>query len=373
MKNLFSALIFSDTYSSEPIEITKERTLASIPFAGRFRTVDFVLSSLVNADVSNVAVITKRNYASLEDHLGSGAHWDLDHRNSRLRILSPFFKTANNNEAFMARGRLDALRSVQVYIKSIKEDYVVLTGGNLIANIDFESVFSAHLESGADITTVYANTVSTSSLDVIMDMDESGRVNELTYSTGEGACADVSLNIYVLKRDLLVDIIRKADAYDYYNFEKHVLITGAKELNIVGFKHDGYARIIRSVKDYYETSMEMLSREVRGEVFDPSRPVITRPMDTVPVLYEYNAKIENSLIADGCRIDGTVKNSIIFRNVVVETGAVVENCIIMQNCVIGRDSVLKSVVADKNTVISPNKQLVGDEKYPYVLSKGQNI
>lgn len=373
MKNMFSALIFSDTYGNEPIEITKERTLASIPFAGRFRTVDFVLSSLVNADVSNVAVITKRNYASLEDHLGSGANWDLDHRNSRLRILSPFFKTKNNNEAFMARGRLDALRSVQVYIKSIKEDYVVLTNGNLIANVDFDSAFSAHIASGADITAVYANTVSTSSQDVILDMDESGRVGECTYSTGEGEKCNVSLNIYLLKRDLLIDIIRKADAYDYYNFEKHVLITGTKDLNIVGYKHEGYARIIRSVSDYYDISMEMLSRDTRAEIFNPDRPVITRPMDTVPVLYEYNAKIENSLIADGCRIDGTVKNSIIFRNVVVETGAVIENSIIMQNCVIGRDSVLKSVVADKNTTVSPDKQLIGDDKYPYVISKGQNI
>ena len=373
MKNLFSALIFSDTYGSEPIEITKERTLASIPFAGRFRTVDFVLSSLVNADVSNVAVITKRNYASLEDHLGSGAHWDLDHRNSRLRILSPFFKTKNNNEAFMARGRLDALRSVQVYIKSIKEEYVVLTNGNLIANVDFDAVFSSHIQSGADITVVYGDTVSTSSRDIILDMDASGRVNEVTYSDGKGECNNVSLNVYVLKRDFLLDIISKADAYDYYNFENHVLIPGAKEMKIIGYKHEGYARIIRSVADYYDTSMEMLSRDVRGEVFNPDRPVITRPMDSVPVLYEYNAKIENSLIADGCRVDGTVKNSVIFRNVVIETGAVVENCIIMQNCVIGRDSVLKSVVSDKNTVISSNKQLIGDEKYPYVISKGQNI
>lgn len=372
MKNMFSALIFSDTYGSEPMELTKERTLASIPFAGRFRTVDFVLSSLVNADVSNVAVITKRNYASLEDHLGSGRNWDLDHRNSGLRILSPFFKTENNNEAFMARGRLDALRSVQIHIKAIKEDYVVLTNGNLIANVDFDSVFKSHLESGADITTVYANTASNSSLDLVLDFD-GDKVNGFTYSSGGGTVCNVSLNIYVMKRDLLLDIIRKADSHDLYNFEKHVLIRGTDELNICGFKHEGYAKIIRNVNDYYGASMDLLGKAVRDDVFAEERPVMTRPHDSVPVLYQYNAKVENSLIADGCKIDGTVKNSIIFRNVTVETGAVIENSIIMQNCVIGCDSSIGCAILDKNTVVSSDKKLLGNEKYPYVITKGANI
>ena len=372
MKNMFSALIFSDTYGSEPMEITKERTLASIPFAGRFRTVDFVLSSLVNADVSNVAVITKRNYASLEDHLGSGQNWDLDHRNSGLRILSPFFKTKNNTEAFMARGRLDALRSVQLHIKSIKEEYVVLTNGNLIANVDFDSAFKAHIESGADITTVYSNIRSDSSLDLVLNLNGE-QVNNFSYSAGNGECANVSLNIYLMKRDLLLDIIRHADSYDLYNFEKHVLIRGTEDMVIRGYEHKAYARIIRDVNDYYDTSMELLSKDVRAEVFKEDSPIMTRPMDSVPVLYQYNAKIENSLVADGCRIDGTVKNSIIFRNVTIETGAVIENSIIMQNCVIGSDSVLNCAILDKNTNISSDKKLLGDKKYPYVITKGTNL
>ncbi len=373
MKNMFSALIFSDSYESTPMELTKERTLASIPFAGRFRSVDFILSSLVNADVSNVAVITKRNYASLEDHLGGGRYWDLNHRNSGLRILSPFFKTANNSEAFMARGRLDALRSVQIHINSIKEEYVVLTNGNLIANIDFDSVFESHISSGSDITAVYSKIPSTSNLDFIVNVDESGRINEFSYSQGDKSNQNVCLNIYVMKRDLLQDIIRKADTRDLYNFEKHVLVPGATDYNITGYEHKEYARIIRTAEDYYDISMQCLSEDVRLQLFSPSRPIMTKPMDSVPTLYQYNAKVENSLIADGCRIDGTVKNSIIFRNVTVETGAVIENSIIMQNCVIAKDCSLDCVILDKNTTVSADKNLCGDKKYPYVFTKGTKI
>ena len=172
MNNMFSALVFSDTYEDTFNELTKERTHASIPFAGRFRTIDFVLSSLVNANVSNVAVITTKNYASLDEHLEGGRYWDLNHRNSGLRILSPFFKTENNSEAFMARGRLDALRSVQIHIKSIKEDYVVIANANVVANIDFDDVFRTHINSGADITAVFAKQTSLCCGDLVLDIDK---------------------------------------------------------------------------------------------------------------------------------------------------------------------------------------------------------
>ena len=373
MNNMFSAIVFSDTYEDTSSELTKVRTHASIPFAGRFRTIDFILSSLVNANVSNVAVINKKNYASLEDHLEGGRYWDLNHRNSGLRMLSPFFKTENNNEVFMARGRLDALRSVQIHIKSIKEDYVVLTNANLVANIDFENVFEAHIKSGADITAVYSKQSSLSGADLVFDIDSDSKIKEITYSSADGDDNNIALSIYVMKRDLLMDIIRTADLYDHYNFEKYVLVRGVETYNIVGYEHKGFARIIRTVKDYYETSMQMLDNDVRNQIFMPSRPIVTKPKDSVPTLYQYNAKIENSIIADGCHIDGTVKNSIIFRNVTVQTGAVIEDSVVMQNCVIKRDSNLKSVVIDKNCVINEDKKLCGDKEYPYVIEKGSTI
>lgn len=373
MNNNFSALIFSDSYESATNELTKNRTLASIPIAGRFRTIDFILSALVNANVSNVAVITKSNYASLGDHLSGGMHWDLNHRNSGLRVLSPFFKTENNNEAFMARGRLDALRSVQLHIKSIKQDYVVLANANIIANIDFNEVFKNHLLSGADITAVYSNIVSTSKRNLSLSVDKNQRINEITYATKQGEKQNISLSVYVMKRDFLLNVIATADAHDHYSFEKYALINQTENFVINGYEHKGYASIIRSVKDYYDTNMQLLQSDLRKEVFLNERPVITRPMDTVPTLYQFNAHIENSLIADGCKIDGTVKNSIIFRNVRVETGVVIENSIVMQNSVIRKNSVVKNVILDKNCEIFEYKTLIGDKQYPYVITKGTTI
>ncbi len=371
--NQFSAIIFSDTYNEINNELLTNRTLASIPFGGRFRMVDFVLSSLVHASVNNVAVITRRNYASLEDHLGRGRYWDLDHRNSGLRILSPFYRTKNNNEAFMARGKLDALRSIQPYIKSIREEYVVLSDANVIANIDFDCVFESHINSGADVTAIYSDHIANSHNHIVLEIDDNGRVCDMTYSEADNQLKKIALGIYILKRDLLMEIIRHADARDQYNFESSALIKNVDKLKIVGYEHKGFAQIVYTEKDYYNTSMMMLDSENRADVFNPKRPVITRVKDSVPTLYHYNAKIENSVIADGCHIDGTVKNSIIFRNVKIEAGAVVENSIIMQNTVIGKGSTLNSVILDKNNIVSENKNLCGAKEYPYVLVKNTEI
>ena len=371
--NMFSSIIFADSYDHPATELIEKRTLASIPFGGRFRLIDFVLSSLTNAGVTNIAVMPKKNYASLEDHLGGGKYWDLDHRNSGLKILSPFFKTANNNEVFLARGKLDALRSVQPHIRSLKEEYIVLTNGNLVANIDFEKVFKAHIESGADVTAVYANTDTYAPRALELSL-EGTKVKGITYvSADDSGKRNISLNVYVMKRDLLLDIIREADAHDHYSFEKYALINKVDTLNIAGFEHTEFAKIVYSVQDYYNTSMQMLDSDVRSAIFTEKRPVMTRVKDSVPVLYQYNAKISNSLIADGCKIDGTVKNSIIFRNVTIETGAVVENCIIMQNTVVGKESSLSNVILDKNIKISDKKELCGDAQYPFILKKGSEI
>lgn len=371
--NLFSSLIFSDSYSGQQNELSSGRTLASIPFAGRFRLVDFTLSALVNAGVSNVAVITKSNYASLQDHLGDGKYWDLNHRNSGLRILSPFYRSETNSEAFMARGKLDALRSVQKYIDSVKEEYVVISNANVVANIDFDAVFDSHIQSGADITCVYSMLTADTRRIIQLALDKSSNVTSMTYAEATGEKVPASLNIYVMKRSLLLDIIRDADTHDQYVFEKYALINNVDKLKIMGFEHKEYARVIRTVNDYYNASADMLNADIRNELFTDSRPIMTRVKDSVPVLYHYNANIENSLIADGCHIDGTVKNSIIFRNVTIETGAVVENSIIMQNSVIGKGSSLNCVILDKNIKISDNKHLCGAAEYPYVFKKNAEV
>lgn len=372
--NLFAGIIFSDSYSASPNMLAEHRTLASIPFCGRFRTIDFILSSLVNSYVDNVAVVTKRNYASLEDHLGGGRYWDLDHRSSGLRILSPFYRTENNTEVFMARGKLDALRSVQPYIKSLKEEYVVLTDANIIANIDFESVFDFHIESGADITAVYSNICSHSLSDLIIQKDDSSRITQLIYAVDEQQKSqDMALGIYIMKRSLLLDIIHYADEHDHYSFEKYALIKNTKTLKIMGYEHKSFAGIIHTVKNYYDLSMQMLDEQVRKQVFRHDSPIMTRVMDTVPVLYKYNASVENCLIADGCKIDGTVKNSIVFRNVTIESGAVIENSIIMQNSVIGKSCGLNYVILDKNIEVSEYKLLHGAPEYPYVFVKNSKI
>lgn len=366
-----SAIIFTGSYTIENGELSKNRTLASIPFAGRFRTIDFILSSLVAAGIRDVGVITKENYGSLEDHLGGGRYWDLDHKNTGLKILSPYStNVVGNGEHF--RGKLDALRSVQPYLERTEGEFVVLANGNTIANIDINAAIDDHIRTNADVTAVYTemDDIFYANMYVLTDMNR--RIFQAAY------CSDkedrnfkkmVLLNVYIVRRDFLLKFLKRANIYDYYGLERELLINRTDEFIIRAHRHKGWARIIYTNRQYYEASMELLKPEVRAQLFLKERPVMTKTKDTCPTLYERGARIENSLIADGCRIDGTVRNSIIFRDVVIQKGAVVEDCVIMQSSNIGAYAKLSAVIADKNTSVSNGVQLMGSPDYPYLLQK----
>lgn len=310
----FSAVIFSDTYENN--RLTRLRAISALPFAARFCLVDFILSSLVNAGVANIYVITNKSCPLLEKHLSGGRYWDLNHRNSGLKILPT---------GFIARDMADALGCVKQSLRAVKEEYVVLCSANLIANIDFENVFDFHVRSKADVTLVYS----------------------------DSHLQKQKLGIYVMKRSLLLDIIEHGHLPGYAKTAEYT--------------HYEYSRSVFSLRDYYDANMDMLDKEKRNQLFNENRPVMTNINDSIPVLYRYNARVENSLIADGCEIDGTVRNSILFRNVSVKTGAVIENSIIMQNGIIGRDCIIKNVVADENLWATDGKEIYGVADYPFLI------
>ena len=366
-----SAIIFSGSYAIESGELSRRRTLASIPFAGRFRTIDFILSSLVAAGIRDVGVVTKENYSSLEDHLGGGRYWDLDHKNTGLKILSPYSANpAGVGEHF--RGKLDALRSFVKYIELLEGEYIVLANGNTVANVDIQGALEQHISTGADITAVYAKMQSGFYANLQAACPESGqRITGFAYCDRDSAgdFKNVLLNVYILKRDFLLSFLKRAQIYDYYGLERQMLINRVDEFKIYGYEHSGYARIIYTNRQYYKASMELLDQNVRRELFNPMRPVMTKTKDTAPTIYEYGAKVQNSLIADGCKIDGCVKNSIIFRDVVIEAGAVVDSCVIMQSSIIRKNAKLFAVITDKNTTVSDSVQLMGSPDYPYLLQK----
>lgn len=360
-------LIMADRSSRDLRELVMVRTSSSLPFAGRYRLIDFSLSNLQNAGVRDVGVVMQRNYSSLLDHIGSGKEWDMSRKRGGLKLLPPFTGSGEYE------GIIDALENIRGYIEDIKQDYIALMRGSLAASIDLSDVMAQHLKSGADVTAVCSNITPEGEHHRFI-VDENGFAKDIMLrrvGPGEGVA---SLQVYVMKKDVLLGIIDRCDNALNHKFHRDglggLLAAGGK-INI--YMHNDYAVYIESVNGYYKASMDMLDRDLRRQLFPGDRPVRTKGRSDVSTYYGDHAVSRNSLVADGCKIEGTLENCIIFRGVRVGAGAVLKNCIIMQDTVISDGVELNYVISDKDVVISKDVTLSGSPKLPLVLPKGSKV
>ncbi len=365
-------IIFCDHYSENtpPNALTQSRTPAALPFAGRYRTIDFSLSDMVNAGIKNIGVICKENYGSLMDHMGSGEAWDLDRKKGGIKVLSPLSRPELTASV---RGRLDALRAVKGFIADQHADLVVMAFGGTVANIDMKAMIKAHLEKKAYLTMSYGE-IPAGVGEMIVHPDKDGRIETVTYLHAPSKEAqNFALDTYIMNKDDLLDFLDEADNNDFTNMNRELIQKNLSNRRIFAYHHPGYARIIRTVEDYFAASMDMLKPELKKELFPAERPVYTKVKDSVPTLYDFHAVAENSLIADGCVIKGTVRNSVLFRDVTVEEGAVVEDSIIMQKSVVGKNAKVSRTIADKNVTISDDCEMQGAPALPFVIGKGKKV
>lgn len=351
--------------------LSQPRTAASLPFGGRYRAIDFCLSNMVDAGITNVGVIMRDSYQSLMDHLGSGKDWDLSRKNGGLILLPPNSYGGRSGAFFSGsfRGKLDALTGIATYIERSREDYVVMADGDCIANIRFSDVLRSHLSSGADITAVCTDSPCGRPEDsVYFRLDATGRVCGID-SRVEEPQKNESLGIFILKKDLLMHLIAQGRAADESHFERGILRNTLPLYKVFPYHHTGYAARNQTVAMYFTNSMKLLNTAVRSELFDPSNPVRTRIWDNAPAFYADGSHVKNSLIAEGCRIEGQVENSILFRNVHVAPNAVIRNSIILQEGIIENGVDLNYVITDKRVLICSGKTLTGDAHYPMVIEK----
>lgn len=368
--NAFCILFADSNETLDLSEISNERTLASVPFGGRYRLVDFALSSLVGAQIHNIGIVTRNKYGSLMDHVGWGKDWDLNRKNGGIKFLTPFLK---NSDSAAIGNRIEALNSVMDYIKTSLPEYCILCDSNVVMNIDLEKFMEYHEEKGGDITFAYT-CMSTTAKELEVMLDDNGKLIDTMYHQYPHAEEkNIQLNMVILKRDLLVSLIEKGVTYGWYSIKKDVIAHGFNEYNIYGYKVEGYTSVINSVETYYNTNMDLLNKDVRLELFVGKNPILTRIKDSVPTIYGENCNVTNSLIADGCTIDGTVENCIIFRDVKVAKGAVVRNSIIMQNTSISENAMLSCVITDKDVTIGAGRVLAGTETMPFIINKGKNV
>lgn len=364
-------LIFASMHDSYVSELTKQRTMGSIPFGGRYRLIDFPLSNMVNSSVSEVGVITKSNYGSLLDHLGSGRDWDLARKKGGLHLLPPYSQTGG-----IYKGRLDALNNVWSFVEHSTAKYVIMANCDVVTTIDFNPVLKQHMDSGADITLIYSKGSYDSEKNrcaTILEFDDNNCLKDVLVDPQIAGECDMWLEMFIISRDFLKKIVFDAASRNLSSFTREILQGKKNEYKIMGYEHKGFFTRIDSVQNYYDSSMMLLDNEKRNKLFMPNMPVYTKIGDNGPVKYGLESNVKNSLIADGCVIEGTVENSILFRGVKVGKGTVVKNCVLFQGTKIGSNCNISSVITDKNVEISDDKVLTGSESYPLYIGKEGKI
>ena len=370
-KNILG-LIFANMHEDVIPELTRHRTMGSVLFGGRYRMIDFVLSSMTNSGVDEVGVVTKSNYQSLLDHLGSGREWDMARKIGGLHLLPPFSNTASG----IYRGRLEALYGITEFIKYSAADYVIMSDCDVVTSFDYDDIFEQHIRSGADITAVYARANLTQEAAVhsnVFGIDENGRVNNVLINPRLSGECNVALNTYIISKDLLMNIITEGAAKGHYSFAKTILQARCNEFVIQGYEHKRYFSKITSIQTYYDANMALLSTENRKSLFLDTNPIYTKIRDNPPAKLAIGAKVKNSIVADGCIIEGTVENSILFRGAKVGKGSIIRNSIVMQDTAVGRNCTLDSVITDKQVTITDGKILTGSSNYPICIGKGAQI
>lgn len=371
-------IIFSSINEKSVHELTKQRTMASVPFGCRYRLIDFALSNMVNSGINHVGLVTHYNYQSLMDHIGTGKDWDLARRQGGIKILPPYITAFANSSNFLYKTRLDALVSIRDFIADCKEEVVVLADCDTVCNLDLSAMVEQHISTGADITlgvkSSYVSPDNNRSI-TIVNSDEEGKVTDISeYSGVKNGFDDVYVHILVIGRKYLEEIIADSIAHGYESFTKDILIRGYNKHDCRVFKFDGYFATIRSLSDYFGCSMDLLDPDIRRSLFGvDTRPIFTKVRNSAPATYSNGAIVRNSLIADGCVIEGTVENSIIFRGVKVGKNTHIKNSIIMQDTITGENVYLNCVITDKNVVIRDGRVLSGHETKPFFIDKNSHV
>ena len=369
-------IIFPNSYDNLVPELAGDRLMASIPFAGRYRIIDFLLSSLAKCGISNIAIVVRENYHSLMDHLGSGRAWDLLRKNGGLSIFPPY---AEKNMKVYS-GRVEALESILPYLKSKKEKYVIMMDANIAVDFDFNAMLAEHIESGADVTVAYTEQEIPAELiragvhgDMYYTLKlDDGRVRRIFMNSEMCGKQNLSMNIYIMDREALIDKIHAAFVRGYSYFERDILAPRLEKYNIRGYKYDGYYARICGLKSYFDENMKLLDDENLDALFTGGQ-IYTKIRDDNPTRYINGCKTKNNLVADGCVIEGDVENCVLFRGVKIAKGAKIRNSVLMQDTVVNAGARLDYVVTDKNVTIEVGQELKGTDTQPFYVAKGHTV
>ena len=356
-------------------DLTKVRAIAAMPVCGRYRVIDFLVSSMVNSGMRNVGVIMQKNYQSLMDHLGSGKEWDLHGKNDGLFILPPFLNADENNGVY--KGSIDALHSNMGYLRRSRQEYVLLTNSVIVYNANFTDAFAKFKASGADIMMLYTRNpdMQRANYGAYLDVDEDGTIRDVEVDPTKPKYENTSMDVFIMKKSLLLDLVDTGAAHRYHELLGDIILRSVRDngMKVMGYEYTDLCYRLDSVENYLKFNMDCLDPDIRHQLFPEDRPVYTKVRDQLAARYMENANVINSMVADGSLINGTVEHSVLFRGVKIGKGAHVKNCIIMQDGVIEDGVYLENCILDKNVFIKAGERVIGTKYYPVCVDKGGKI
>ena len=356
-------------------ELTSKRTMASLPFGGRYRQVDFHLSNMTAAGIRHIGIISRHNYQSLMNHIGDGEEWGLELGEGGLEFLTPYAMSTTDRY----RGKLENLYFAMDFLTfgGDEDEYVVMADSAILSNMDLTKVVASHIESGKDITVVTKAGIAngTKQLDLALKLDKKGEIEDIAVDYVASADYLASMDVFVMNKKWFVEQVNECVARNLYHMDRDVVMglwqKGKATLNVYQF--DGVAMFNESIEEYFHNSLELLDKDVRHDLFGRNHPVFTKVRDRVPSYYGEECEIENCLVADGCFLEGEAEDSILFRQVTICEGAEVENCVVMNDAVIGEGAELEYVILDKNVTVRPGARLVGTKKNPIIVKRGETV
>lgn len=364
-------IVFANIHEEALDSLTAMRTMGSVPFCSRFRLIDFPLSNMVESGVTKIGVVTNANFQSLMDHVGTGKPWDLSRKTDGLYLLPPF----SVGSASMWGNRIDAIYGNMNFLHQSNQSYVLMSDCNNVLNIDYSKFFNAHEESGADITLLGVKGKMPQNIGSVLSFDKvdgDGRITEMSLDKDTDGEVFYSCNIMIMKKYLLETLVTSAHSKNEISFQRNIIMANVKNLKIHAYDAtDSFVGTIDSVQSYYDISMSLLERENRKKLF--SSPISTKERDDMPTIYGPDSNLKNSLVADGCIIEGTVENCIVFKGVKIGKEAVVKNSILMQDTSVGDGAKINCIISDKNVSIKNHAELSGADTFPICLTKNTRV
>jgi len=355
-------------------DLGHKRTIGSIPFGGRYRQIDFHLSNMAAAGIRHVGVISRHNYQSLINHIGSGEEWGLELEEGGLEFLTPFAMSTSHSY----RGKLENLYFAMNFLNYGSDDeYVVMADAAVLCNIDLNSVLNSHINSHKDITVVTKAGIADGckQLDLAIKLDKSGEIADLAvdYVAPSGYLA--SMDLFVLSKNLLRKLVQECIARNLFHMDRDLVLgswqKGQISLNVYCFP--GLVMYNDSIEEYFQNSLSLLDRSIRHDLFYYNHPVYTKVRDRVPSYYGEDSAIDNCIVADGCILEGTVSNSVLFRQITVKEGTRIDNCLIMNDTVVEENCELKYVILDKDVVVRAGAKLFGTPTKPIIIKRGEIV